>query len=218
MIPRIRAKKYFEIARQYPEENTDRFTVRLYTWNTALSAAFYGPLQSLEITLRNAINERMMANFGRTWYDKGGEIGLDKYSIEKIETAKKYWERKKSGESYTIDDIIVELSFGFWTGLFINDDQETLWRSTLCEAFPNGKSDNNFDADGMRRRLKMIHALRNRIAHHEPILDWDLEKCLTNILDVLGWICSDDRAWVEKYNRVHDVIKMRPPNDTNLRF
>ena len=32
--------------------------LRLYTWNTAISAAFYGPLQALEVVLRNAIAPR----------------------------------------------------------------------------------------------------------------------------------------------------------------
>jgi hypothetical protein len=30
--------------------------LRLYTWNTAASAAFYGPLQGLEVALRNAMH------------------------------------------------------------------------------------------------------------------------------------------------------------------
>ena len=30
--------------------------VRLHVWNTAARAAFYGPLQGLEVALRNAMN------------------------------------------------------------------------------------------------------------------------------------------------------------------
>jgi len=33
--------------------------IELYAWNTAVSAAFYGPLQGLEVTLRNAIHRRL---------------------------------------------------------------------------------------------------------------------------------------------------------------
>ena len=35
--------------------------VRLYTWNTAVSAAFYGPLQGLEVALRNAMHRALAA-------------------------------------------------------------------------------------------------------------------------------------------------------------
>ena len=33
--------------------------LQLYTWNTEMSAAFYGPLQGLEIALRNAIHQQL---------------------------------------------------------------------------------------------------------------------------------------------------------------
>jgi hypothetical protein len=43
--------------------------VRLYTWNTAVSAAFYGPLQGLEVALRNAMHRELVAGYGPGWYD-----------------------------------------------------------------------------------------------------------------------------------------------------
>ena len=33
--------------------------LRLYLWNTAASAAFYGPLQGLEVALRNALHRKL---------------------------------------------------------------------------------------------------------------------------------------------------------------
>lgn len=50
--------------------------VRLYTWNTAASAAFYGPLQALEVTLRNGFHRSLAASYGADWYDNPA-IGLD---------------------------------------------------------------------------------------------------------------------------------------------
>ncbi len=44
--------------------------VNLCTWNTAISAAFFGPLQALEIALRNAMNRELAAVHGKAWYDK----------------------------------------------------------------------------------------------------------------------------------------------------
>ena len=38
--------------------------VRLYTWNTAMCAAFYGPLQALEIAMRNAMHRELAACYG----------------------------------------------------------------------------------------------------------------------------------------------------------
>ena len=44
--------------------------LHLYTWNTAISAAFYGPLQGLEVALRNAMHRRLTECYGSAWYDK----------------------------------------------------------------------------------------------------------------------------------------------------
>ena len=43
--------------------------LRLYVWNTALSESFYGPIQGLEVTLRNKIHERLAHPFGPCWYE-----------------------------------------------------------------------------------------------------------------------------------------------------
>ena len=42
----------------------------LYAWNTAASAALYGPLQVVEVTLRNAVHVRLTAHFGVDWFDR----------------------------------------------------------------------------------------------------------------------------------------------------
>lgn len=38
---------------------------RLYTWNVAVSGAFYGPLHCLEIALRNAMHDALRTGFAR---------------------------------------------------------------------------------------------------------------------------------------------------------
>ena len=45
--------------------------MRLYTWNTAISAAFYGPLQGLEVAVRNGMHRALTASYGAAWYDNG---------------------------------------------------------------------------------------------------------------------------------------------------
>ncbi len=63
-----------------------------------------------------------------------------------------------------------------------------------------------------------INSFRNRIAHHEPIFDRQPENKLQLILEILGDINTEKKAWVEKYDRVYQVLLMRPPNDDDLRF
>jgi len=44
--------------------------LELYLWNTALSQALYGPLQALEISLRNVLNRELCSKYGLEWYKK----------------------------------------------------------------------------------------------------------------------------------------------------
>ena len=223
-----RLTKYREEAKKFSHKTKGEeieIALRFYTWNTALSAAFYGPLQALEIALRNAVNEQMKASFGETWYSNTSKIKLNNISVKQIDHAitelQREWgdaRRIKSNRKrkiYTIDNIIAELSFGFWTGLFIRDYQETLWKPVLHKAFPH----EILSRGKVYKRLKPLNIFRNRIAHHEPIFRRpNLETDMANILDILGWICPITRDWVKDHERLSEVIKMRPPNDTNLRF
>lgn len=46
-----------------------QLAARLYTWNTAVSAAFYGPLQALEVAVRNSMHTNLTVAYGADWYD-----------------------------------------------------------------------------------------------------------------------------------------------------
>lgn len=47
-----------------------QLAIALYRWNIACSASFYGPLQSLEVTLRNGLHEALTRRFGQAdWWD-----------------------------------------------------------------------------------------------------------------------------------------------------
>ncbi|WP_420612529.1 hypothetical protein [Candidatus Spongiisocius sp.] len=42
--------------------------------------------------------------------------------------------------------------------------------------------------------MQRLHFLRNRIAHHEPIYRRNLARDYRQLLEVVGWICSDSRS------------------------
>ena len=103
--------------------------MRLYHWNSALSEALHGPLLSLEITLRNAVNERLCAAFGDAWYDHP-ITGLNALHLQQIQDARTSLRsaRKKS----TPSDIVSKLTLGFWASLFSSRYENTLWRESLA--------------------------------------------------------------------------------------
>ena len=61
--------------------------MRLYTWNTAVSAAFYGPLQGLEVAVRNGMHLALTASYGAAWYNNGA-CGFDAGTLNRIASAK----------------------------------------------------------------------------------------------------------------------------------
>ena len=180
----------------------------LYAWNTATSAAFYGPLQGLEVALRNAIYRQLAGCYGAAWYDNPA-AGLDAGCLERIANAKK--EVARAGHAVGPPRIVAALSFGFWISLLgsggrINlaghraDYEKTLWRPALRGAFPHHVAPlKRKQAHGP---LDYLRTFRNRIAHQEPIFGRHLSRDHQRILDVTGWISPMVRTWIEGHSRV----------------
>lgn len=183
--------------------------LRLYTWNTAISAAFYGPLQGLEVALRNAIHRQLSAVYGLAWYEVPA-CGLDAGALRCIGEAK---QRVGQG-GYALDPphIVAELPFGFWVSLLgrggkgqdgrkRNYDM-TLWRRGLYKAFPNSRR----SRAATHQPLDYLRTFRNRIAHHEPIFGRHLQADYQSLLDVTGWICPRTADWIRHHSRVDALL------------
>lgn len=196
--------------------------LRLYTWNTAASAAFYGPLQGLEVALRNAMHQRLAGIFGSNWYDNP-TCTLDVGARERVDAAKRNLVR--DGYSADPPHVVAALAFGFWVSLLgrggrtagpgsprANYDM-SLWRPALYRAFPNVRKPR---AD-VHRPLDFLRTLRNRIAHHEPIFGRHLAADYNHILEVTGWICVDTRNWIAHHSRVLDILALSRDSDI-IRF
>ena len=111
----------------------DKWTaIRLYERNTELSEALYGVLQSLEVTLRNAIHELMTKKLGSAnWYDS---FAFQDSELSELKQAKeKVIER---AVIITPGRIIAELKFGFWVRLFSHAYDKNLWVPHLRTIFP----------------------------------------------------------------------------------
>lgn len=118
--------------------------LKLYTRNTELSAAFYGPLQGLEVALRNALHRELTRLYGAAWYDNL-VAGLDRGALERIADAKR--KIAPGGGTVTPSKMVARLSFGFWVSLLGSGGrldaagrranyEMTLWRPALRRAFP----------------------------------------------------------------------------------
>lgn len=188
-------------------------SLRLYTWNTAISAAFYGPLQGLEVALRNAMHRELSWRYGPSWFDNP-DTALDEHALRNIDRAKMTLGR--TDREIDAAQVVAALAFGFWVSLVDSggkqisgckaDYEETLWRPALHRVFPPHKS---LTRKMAHKPLNYLRNFRNRIAHHEPIFKRDLCRDHETILEVTKWISPGTAAWICHHSRVSELLLLK---------
>ena len=169
---------------------------QLYTRNAAVGASFHGPLQAVEITLRNGVHNAMAAAHGTSWFDGPLLKGPEQEAVGKATKA-----LRRERKPRTPGDMVAALNFGFWVALFKKTYDATLWRTVLYRSFEPvpPRSD-------LHQQLDRLRTLRNRIVHHEPILQRDLHADHDGILWVLRMLSPETAAWVEHHSRVREEL------------
>lgn len=166
--------------------------LRHYVWNAALASSMHGPLHVLEITLRNAVHDRMKRHHGASWFDLPNMLkSSEKHMVDEVRLDL----IKRNGVS-TPDKIIAELSFRFWVGIFARK-YDRLWWSTLHTIFSP-----QIQRNDLHEQLDRLRTLRNRIAHHEPILQRHLMADLADIKNIAGSISIVMLDWLNWHEQV----------------
>jgi hypothetical protein len=178
--------------------------IRLYEQNTLLAESLHGVLQGLEIALRNSIHAQLSASYGQPdWWNA---LQLKPEQAAMLRSAEVSLQR----ESKPLDAsrIVAELSFGFWTGL-TGPRYSGLWREHLAKVF----SRRPMQRAQAQLRLNSIRKLRNRVAHHEPILGRPLQKDVNQIFDTISWISPvtarrvrSNSSFEERFNRYRTIF------------
>jgi len=179
--------------------------LRPYMWNTALSEALYGSLQGLEVTLRNKFHAQLSTRCGASWYENGAVV-LRYAQQDQVTRAKD--QLRQQGKPLDPSRVIAELSFGFWVGLLSSKYENALWRPHLRGVFAHAPS--AFLRKDAHRVLDDIRFLRNRIAHHEPVLQRNLLAEHGEIITAIGWLCPVTAGWVAHHSRFAEVHAARP--------
>lgn len=177
-----------------------RRAIELYTLNSLVSESLYIPLQALEVTLRNRIHVVMTGSHGESWFHRDGFLLGDR---QHGQLAKAIEDIKRDKREPTPGRIVAELTFSFWTAMF-GTSYDELWKTSLYKMAkkPNGK--------GIARKdfaapLTPIRILRNRIAHHEPVIAWDLAKHHAKIVELTAWASPSAAAWCKEHDRFEKV-------------
>jgi hypothetical protein len=176
--------------------------IRLYWWNIDISSAFYAPLHCLEVALRNSVHKRLTVAFERS--DWWLAAPLRDNGVRIVEDARRRLASRTRPS--TADDMVAELSFGFWVSLVSHSYDRSLWVPYLHKAFPYYR--------GPRRRLhsdlNTMLLFRNRIMHHEPIHHRHLKADHETVVRLLGYLLPSMARQLESYDQVEEVMRQGP--------
>ncbi|MFT4260085.1 hypothetical protein [Microbacterium sp.] len=193
----------------------------LYEWNARLGAAFGHDLAHLEVALRNAYDRALTEHLGLSthWTAAGtqvfapvlrvrkrgphGKVTVDINAKSRASLERAI--REAGGRKAPPGKVIAQLTFGFWRYLTSAAHEVTLWRPALHHAFPPGTSRPDVDT-----RVGRLHELRNRVAHHEPLLGIDITARHGDLLHVAALLDPQLRAYIREHSTVADLVAARP--------
>ena len=184
-------------------------------WSTAVSAAFTPLIQTLEISLRNSLNESLSIHYGNDWFaiwvtnmandlrtrrklvgQSTGERLIKKAQEKIIKRDNAESIRKGNGplaSNYIPgwQSVLAELTFGFWTNFLVRwywdvNHHSRLWPNHIIDVFP-GSPSNMHSVSALHNSFERAVDLRNRIHHQEPL--WK-NYGVTNIDDGIQYLLS----------------------------
>ena len=132
----------------------------LYKENIFLSHRFYTSLHIMEVCLRNKINGLFKECYGNDWV-MCKDLPFTNSQINILQQLK---------EKSLKENVVPLLQLGFWTAFF-GREYEEIWRHYLRSLFKVEK----VRRGDIGSALKKMRTLRNRIAHHEPIIHLDIK-------------------------------------------
>jgi len=183
----------------------------LYHWNAQVSAAFLFPLHIYEICIRNAAANAIEGYYHANWpWAKAFETSLPNPMPPHFSPRRELL--KVRDGKLTAGQVIGELKFAFWESIYTKRHDGRLWNTSALGEFRNLPPGTTPQA-----ARKLVHAstgavraLRNRIAHHEPIFARDLVSDYQTIHDIILYKCRHTAGYVSRSQGVTNLLALKP--------
>lgn len=104
----------------------------------------------------------------------------------------------------THGQVISQTTLSFWKRLYAGEYSSTLWKPSLKKVFPN----KDIDRRDISVALETIYAIRNRVAHHEPVFGQRLEDCMKAIVFIresIGARKGETETSFKAFSNVHNL-------------
>jgi hypothetical protein len=182
-----------------------RKAMELYRYNLRLSQEMFTVISCFEVALRNAIDRHCTGYLGSDWLKDSISPGGTFYVGFNITNNIIADAVNELGVNYTHTKLVAKMDFGFWRYMFSRDQYKALGQN-LLQIFPAKPLSNRaiqYNQVYIFRTLAEINAIRNRIAHHEPIcfkptlpvIDTTYARRHYNlILQLFQWMTIDEAA------------------------
>jgi hypothetical protein len=183
-----------------------------YLWNARLSKALRFPLEIAEVALRN----RIIPCLGDRYQDWPRSQTFRDHAASK--TANSLDDAlDKVGRGATVDKVVAELSFGFWTAVVSDRFLENLWRGRSARAFPglpkallNGAEENQITK--IWEWASCAKKFRNDIGHLKPIYadQGALAEGHRDVIRLINACCPTTAKWVESHSTLMKELRAGP--------
>ena len=177
----------------------DEAAFALYQWNVGLAQALLRDVSFFEIALRNAYDRVLSTEFENEnhWlFDPSSPIRrpiLRRNRRGNISDVNEFYRRtvdhlrSRMGADCSINDLIANLTLGFWTHMTDRAHERDLWIPFISKAWPAGTS-----RIALHEEISAINSLRNRAAHQEHLFNMlngpsviDTGKCAVRLFSLL---------------------------------
>ena len=188
------------------------------------------------MTLRNTIHNRLSDHFGRVNWWASTSLLLDDVTNDMLTDVVSKHQRSIAKGNVGPGKVVADTTFGVWVHLLGRGghsalgraiDYETrLWRPALRFGFstgtptPSGRQRRPTRAD-VYHRAALFQRLRNRAAHHEPILNGirtpgsgtlvPLGDVWDQSVELLAWMCPDLADWHRDNGALPAILQHRSP-------
>ena len=202
---------------KYDSKDTDSMALERYLYNIEVLKSLYPLLSILEISLRNRINQAIETVVKSNWLlnELNNQNILLQNEYKKLLDAKQKL-LNKGHKNICTDDLIAELSLGFWIHLCTKRYKTVLWHRqgffrTVFADYPNFSE---FDKlSKVFPILQLMLKLRNRVFHHEIIINhsYGINNCYKDLRRLLGYISKDSIVYLDKICDFNNIITKQKP-------
>ena len=197
----------------------------LYEWNQEVGAALTVTLSQLEVCLRNHVAKALVAAYGEAWHTNARIRHHNQDTTNEFEKAHERGRKARGGFDPAAGDFIAGSDFNLWRELCKPLYAGVFWVKRVPLAFPHAPAGKERDTLAqVHRRVDLLLKLRNRIAHHEPIIGSNLEPIGAKLRDrhrdmaeLLGWMDPNFARWVaarDRFDGVMAACPVRRPDET----